>query len=414
MIEEQHYRMRGYLNHMKVVRDPIHGYIELDELMLSLIDTPPMQRLRRIRQLGLSNLVYPGANHTRFEHSLGVMHLATTLTRQIDSVSQQEKDELRVAALLHDIGHGPLSHVTEGFISKYTRQKHEDVLHLLRKGEIAEILDKHGLSPTTIQRHIKGATDLGKVLSSEIDVDRMDYLVRDSHYTGVAFGLVDHVRLIHEMQFYEGKLVVGTGGVKAAESLLVSRFLMHPSVYYHHVSRIAETMCIRAIEELIKDSTIDPMELRQMDDAHLLHIMRLDKGYGGDLARRLEERRLYKRALYVGFNEVTESVLKHRSNIRRLEAEISGMVGIEPTDVLIDIPCSPEIPELKALVKLNGKMVRLDEASYVVAILEKAHWDNWKMGVYTPKEFREDVGKVAKEFFEVKKTTKQFRLTELQ
>lgn len=398
---------------MKVVRDPIHGYIELDELTLSLIDTPPMQRLRRIRQLGLSNLVYPGANHTRFEHSLGVMHLATTLTRQIDSVSRQEKDELRAAALLHDIGHGPLSHVTESLTTQYTRQKHEDVLHLLRKGEIAEILDKHGLSPAIIQNHIKGETDLGKILSSEIDVDRMDYLVRDSHYTGVAFGLVDHVRLIHEMQFYENKLVVGSGGVKAAESLLVSRFLMHPSVYYHHVSRIAETMCIRAIEELIKNNAIKPTELRQMDDAHLLYILRSDDGHGGDLARCLEERRLYKRALYVGFEEVTEGVLKHRGNIRRIEAEIASMAGIDPKDVLIDIPRSPEIPELKALVKLNGRMVRLDEASYVVATLEKAHWDNWKMGVYTPKEFREEVGKAAREFFEVKKTTKQFRLTEL-
>lgn len=405
--------MKGYLNDMKVVRDPIHGYIELDELTLSLIDTPPMQRLRRIRQLGLSNLVYPGANHTRFEHSLGVMHLATTLTRQIDSVSRQEKDELRAAALLHDIGHGPLSHVTEGLITQYTRQRHEDVLHLLRKGEIAEILDKHGLSPTTIQKHIKGETDLGKILSSEIDVDRMDYLVRDSHYTGVAFGLVDHVRLIHEMQFYEDKLVVGAGGVKAAESLLVSRFLMHPSVYYHHVSRIAETMCIRAIEELIKNNAIKPTELRQMDDAQLSHIMRSDDGYAGNLALRLEERRLYKRALYVGFEEVTEGVLKHRGNIRRIEAEIASIAGIDPTDVLIDIPRSPEIPELKALVKLNGRMVRLDEASYVVATLEKAHWDNWKMGVYTPKEFREEVGKAAREFFEVKKATKQFRLTEL-
>lgn len=398
---------------MKVVRDPIHGYIELDELTLSLIDTPPMQRLRRIRQLGLSNLVYPGANHTRFEHSLGVMHLATTLTRQIDSVSQHEKDELRVAALLHDIGHGPLSHVTESFITQYTRQKHEDVLHLLRKGEIAEILDKHGLNPTTIQKHIKGETALGKILSSEIDVDRMDYLVRDSHYTGVAFGLVDHVRLIHEMQFYGDKLVVGEGGVKAAESLLVSRFLMHPSVYYHHVSRIAETMCIRAIEELIKINVIKPAELRQMDDADLLQIMHSDDGYAGNLARRLEERRLYKRALYVGFEDVGEGVLKHRGNVRRIEAEIADMVGIAPTDVLIDIPRSPEIPELKALVKLNGRMVRLDEASHVVAILETAHWDNWKMGVYTPKEFRDEVSKAAREFFEVKRTTKQFRLTEL-
>jgi HD superfamily phosphohydrolase len=108
-------------------------------------------------------------------------------------------------------------------------------------------------------------------------------------------------------------------------------------------------MCIRAIEELIKDNAINPMELRQMDDAHLLHIMRSTDGYAGDLARRLEERRLYKRALYVGFEEVTEGVLKHRGNIRRIEAEIASMAGIEPTDVLIDIPRSPEIPNLRRL-----------------------------------------------------------------
>ena len=244
MIEEQHYRMRGYLNNMNVVRDPIHGYIELDELTLSLIDTPPMQRLRRIRQLGLSNLVYPGANHSRFEHSLGVMHLATMLTRQIDSVSQQEKDELRVAALLHDIGHGPLSHVSESFIIQYTRQKHEDILHLLRKGEIAEILEKHDLSPTSIQKHIKGETDLGKILSSEIDVDRMDYLVRDSYYTGVAFGLVDHVRLIHEMHFYEDKLVV------ASKSGALDSLRSDVGIVYSPGGRIAIAATVNGMREV--------------------------------------------------------------------------------------------------------------------------------------------------------------------
>ena len=126
---------------MKVIRDPVHGYIELDKLALSLIDAPSMQRLRRINQLGLSNLVYPGANHTRFEHSIGVMHLATILTSQIDSVTTNEKNELRAAALLHDIGHGPLSHVTEGIISRYTRRKHDDVKDIINRGEISQILD---------------------------------------------------------------------------------------------------------------------------------------------------------------------------------------------------------------------------------------------------------------------------------
>jgi hypothetical protein len=373
-----------------------------------------MQRLRRLSQLGLSNLVYPGANHSRFEHSLGVMHLATMLTGKIDSVTDEEKEELRVAALLHDVGHGPYSHVTENLTKLYTRQHHEDVHEILKKGELGEILSDNGLNPANIEDHIQGKTDLGKILNSEIDVDRMDYLVRDSHYTGVAFGLVDHVRLINEMKFYENNLVVNAGGVKAAESLLVSRFLMHPSVYYHHVSRIAETMFTRAVDDLIQKKSLNPFELRKMDDSGLLEMIRNDDGYAGELAHQLDNRKLYKRALYVGFDEVGEGVLKHRKNIMRVEAEIASEVGIDAESVLIDIPRNPEIAEMKALVKINNKMLRLDEASHVVSTLEQAHRDNWKMGVYTPKEHREAVGKTAKNFFEVKRTTKQFRLTEIE
>ncbi len=399
---------------MKVIRDPIHGYIELYPLTLSIIDSPQMQRLRRISQLGLSNLVYPGANHSRFEHCLGVMHLAGMLMDKIDSVKDKDKEELRVAALLHDVGHGPYSHVTEGLTRYYTRQRHEDVRNILKKGELGDILSEHGMNPASIEEHIQGKTDLGKILNSEIDVDRMDYLVRDSHYTGVAFGLVDHVRLINEMRFYENKLVVNAGGVKAAESLLVSRFLMHPSVYYHHVSRIAETMFTRAVDDLIQKGSLDPFDLRGMDDTGILEMIRNDEGYAGELAQRLDNRKLYKRALYVGFSEVGEGVLKHRRNIKRAEAEIAEAVGIDPGCVLIDIPKSPEIAEMKALVKLNNRMLRLDEASNVVATLEQAHCDNWKMGVYTPKEYRDEVSIAARDFFDVKRTTKQFRLTEIE
>jgi HD superfamily phosphohydrolase len=399
---------------MKVIRDPIHGYIKLDKLTLSLIDSPLMQRLRRIRQLGLSNLVYPGANHTRFEHSLGVMHLASMLTDRTESVSQDEKDELRVAALLHDIGHGPYSHVTEGLMKHYTRQQHEDIRPIIKNSEVADILNEHGISAAKVESHIKGETDFGKILNSEIDVDRMDYLIRDSYYTGVAFGLVDHERLINEMQFHENNLVLTAGGVKAAESLLVSRFLMHPSVYFHHVSRIAETMFTRAVGDMIQRKLLDPFDLRKMDDAEVFGIIRNDDGYAGELANRLIDRKLYKRALYVGFEEVGEGVLKHRKNTPRIEAELADMVGIDPSEILIDIPGKPDITEMKALVKMNGKMLRLDEVSHVVATLEHAHRDNWKMGVYTPKEHREAVSKAAREFFDAKKGTKQFLLTELE
>lgn len=394
---------------MKVIRDPIHDYIELDDLALALIETPQVQRLRRIKQLGFSNLVYPGANHTRFEHSLGVYHLAKHLVKQVD---EQQRNELLAAALLHDIGHGPFSHATEDLIMRYTRKSHEDIEDFLRKGEISDILKEYSISPSAIAAHIRGETDPGQIIHSEIDVDRMDYLVRDAHYTGVAFGLIDHVRLIHELKFNENRLVLNIGGLQAAESLLVSRFLMHPTVYFHHVSRIAESMCENAAQYMI-DGGLDPKSLRRMDDSTFMMEMKKAGGYASEIADRLDNRRLFKRALYTDFNSVNIDVIQLRKNKKRVENEIAQSAGIEPGYVLVDIPEKPDIAEMKAQVMVNGKMLSLDKASNLVASLEKAQLDNWRLGVFTPLEFREKVGIIAREFFEVKKDTRQFKLTEI-
>jgi len=398
---------------MKVVLDPVHGYIELDDLVQDLLFTPQMQRLRRVRQLGFSNLVYPGANHSRFEHSLGTMHLASTLTRSLDSIEEDRKNEIKAAALLHDVGHGPFSHVTENVIDKYTRRRHDDVKEILGKGEIREVLSKYGISPGNLVKHIKGETSLGQILSSEIDVDRMDYLVRDAHYTGVAFGVVDYNRLIKQMNFYEDRLVVDYGGLKAAESLLVSRFWMNTSVYYHHVTRISEAMCSRAVEYMIENKELDPFRLRHMDDIDLVASMRKAAGYAGELSRLLDARKLYKRALYVGLADVGKAVLRHRDRIRRVEKEIAELAGVNPEYVLVDIPKTPEMLEMQAMIKTDHKMIPLNEASHFVSILQEAHMDNWRMGVYSPKEHCEAVGKAARDYFDVKKPLKQFKLSDL-
>jgi HD superfamily phosphohydrolase len=178
--------MHNHSDLMTVIRDPIHGYIELCEVALALIETPRMQRLRRIKQLGLTNFVYPGANHTRFEHSLGTYHLANSLMGGMgdEAGTDDEQTELRVSALLHDIGHGPLSHVTEKIIKLHTGKSHEDILPILRS-DFAEIFEKYSINISRVAKHIKGETGYGAALNSEIDVDRMDYLVRDAHYTGV-------------------------------------------------------------------------------------------------------------------------------------------------------------------------------------------------------------------------------------
>jgi HD superfamily phosphohydrolase len=398
---------------MKVVLDPIHGYIELDDFVQELLSTPQMQRLRRVRQLGFSNLVYPGANHNRFEHSLGTMNLASMLIKNLDSIEDDKKTEIKIASLLHDIGHGPFSHVTENIIDKYTRHRHDDLKEILVKGEIGEILKKYGFSPRNLAKHVKGETSLGQIISSEIDVDKMDYLVRDAHYTGVAFGVVDYHRLINQLDFYEDRLVVEHGGLKAAESLLVSRFWMNTSVYYHHVTRISESMCSKAVEYMIEKQELDPSRLRQMDDIDLVAAMRNATGYAGEIARLLDARKLYKRALYVGLEDVEKGVLKHRDKIQRAENEIAEHAGVDPQYVLVDIPKTPEMLEMRAMIKTDHRMIPLNEASHFVSILQEAHMENWRMGVYSPKEHSKVVGKAAKDYFEVKKSTKQFKLTDL-
>src|SRR5659263_781013 len=309
---------------MKVIRDPIHDYIELDELALSLIETPQVQRLRRIRQLGFSNLVYPGANHTRFEHSLGVYHLAKHLIKQVD---ERQRNELLAAALLYDMGYGSFSHATEEVILRYTRKSYEDIEELLRKGEISDILKEYSLSPRAIARHIRGETNPGQIMHSEIDVDRMDYLVRDAHYTGVAFGLIDHVRLIHELKFNENRLVLNIRGLQAAESLLVSRFLMHPTVYFHHVSRIAESMCHHGAQYMVENG-LDPKLFRRMDDCTFMMEMKKAGGYASEIVNRLDERRLFKRALYTDFHSVNIDVEKLQKSAKRIENEIAQIAGI--------------------------------------------------------------------------------------
>jgi len=287
------------------------------------------------------------------------------------------------------------------------------VEELLKKGETSDVLKEHNLSPSSVARHIRGETYPGQIINSEIDVDRMDYLVRDAHYTGVTFGLVDHVRLIHELRFNDDKLVLNIGGLQAAESLLVSRFLMHPTVYFHHVCRIAESMCTRAAEYLIENEGLTPQSFRRMDDVTFMSEMKAAGGYSAEIATRLDERRLFKRALYTGFDSLNADALKLRGSIKRVEKEIAESAGVPPEYVIVDIPEKPRIHEMKAQVLINSKMVPIDKASSLVASLEKAQLDNWRLGVFTPSEYREKFGIVSREFFEVKKDTKQFKLTDI-
>ena len=387
---------------MTEIRDPVHGYVRLEGLALELADTPQMQRLRWIKQLGLANLVYPGANHTRFEHSLGAYHMAALLTRHL---GLEEEDRLLVgaAALLHDVGHGPLSHATEAALAPFLRTDHESVIELLKRGELREVLDGHGLRAQDIQAFINGS-GLGQIVSGEIDVDRMDYLIRDAHYTGVAYGVIDRLRLLQKMTLHQGQLVVEAGGVQAATSLLISRLLMHPSVYYHHVCRISECMISSGIHRIIEDGA-SAAEVKGMDDVQLFTTLDTAGGYAAEMNSRIRSRKLFKRAVYIGLENLEPSLLRVSDKI--LAQEIAAEAGVDVDYVLVDNPPLPDTIE-GSFPALVGEVVRpLREVSPLVSILERAHRATWRFGVYAPQELQESVARGARRCLNLKKNTVQ-------
>jgi HD superfamily phosphohydrolase len=393
---------------MSPIRDPIHGYIEIKPYVERLLDTKIVQRLRNVKQLGWTNLVYPGANHSRFEHSLGTYYLASRLASEL---SEHERMEIEIAALLHDIGHGPYSHDCEEVIMKYTRRSHSDVRFLLEKPEIAAVLEEFAVSPATIASQIDGKTRAGQIVNGTLDVDRMDYLIRDAYYTGVSYGMVDVEHLLRNIIFYDDTMVLKYRGLKSAEALLMSRFLMYPSVYNHHVGRITGAMYSGALESAIESMQLDPFELQLMDDYEINVRMRNMQGYPADIIRRLNDRNLFKRALYVGFDAVDRNIVRYAKAHREIEGEIARLANVDAGYVIVDIPKVPEFRERNTRVLgENDQLKYIDDVSSMARIVEESYVEDWRMGVYTLPELREKVGRIARDYFNVEKAPKQSKL----
>lgn len=380
------------------LRDPIHGNILLEDWAIDLLDTPAVQRLRRIRQLGTAYLVYPGANHTRFEHSLGAYKLAQDATRAL-RLDESEARPVQAAALLHDVGHGPMSHLFEEALGPEHPHHEEFSRDLVQWSSIADRLKRAGIEPHRVASLIDGQGEYGRIVSGDIDVDRMDYLVRDAHYTGLRVS-VDPERLLAVMELREGHFVVREEGLTAAEALLVARFLMYPAVYFHHTCRAGETMLVAAIRAWRAEGA-RPEDLRLLDDAGLLSALKAGPALARDVAERIEERRLFKRA-FEGTHRAAESdaflegLLRDPQEARRVERELAAACALDPGYVLIDVPPQPLPGEVEArLLRKDGAIVPLREASTLIRSLLEAQRDHWRFWVFAPKESRE---RVATEF----------------
>jgi len=221
--------------------------------------------------------------------------------------------------------------------------------------------------------------------------------VRDAHHTGVPYGTIDHGRLVRELTFVDGELVLDEGNVQTAESLLVARALMNPTVYNHSVARISKAMLRRAAEGLLDapDTDVDAATLQRMDDHDLIVALRSCERTA-TLSRRLDRRDLFKRAVWAEIDDVPGGIIESdHETIRDLEREISDRAEVDPADVILDVPSRPSMTESTTRVMVNGEIRRLGQQSPLVAALRAGQYSQWRLGVYSPPDLRERVGRAA-------------------
>ena len=353
--------------------------------------------------------MYPGANHTRFEHSLGAMSLADKVCKTVD-LADDERLMVCSAALLHDIGHGPYSHASERLRAEFGEFSHDDILPFA--DTLEPLLAEIGCDIREVAGIISGKHRLASIIHGDLDVDRMDYLLRDAHYSGVPYGTLDANRLIQSLFMDdEHGLILKDSGIAAAESLLIARTLMGPSVYYHHVSRIAEEMFLAAGRLHFTKDTID--EFMRMDDAEgTMTLLSSPSSAARDLMMRIRSRRLFKRALYVGRDLVDMPRLTRldASSYLRLHAEIAETAGVEPHAVILDIPPLRKDMQMQVKVKSIHDYVPFEDLVPLLPLMNATRQEQWRLGVYAAEKDVEAVKVAAFSVLGVSRPTKQERL----
>jgi HD superfamily phosphohydrolase len=359
----------------EILRDPVWNNIRIDELTLTLVDTEVFQRLRYVRQLGWTYLVYPGATHTRFEHALGTHHLSrrtlALLGEAEDSTSISEVDQavVRSAALLHDVGHYPFSHALEEIGALH----HEYVARpLITEGSVAAILSSQlgSDAPTKVFDLIRGRSEspLQGLISGSLDLDKIEYLKRDAFMCGVPYGEIDVDRLTNSLVLVDDpetgrrSLGVQEKALSALESLLFAKYQMYRNVYWHHAVRSATAMYKRLVEDAVRTEVVDVQSLARHTDEGLMHTLESDKPT--PLLAALKGRRLYKRAAEWPAAELdadkVEWVATDRKRVAAVENSLAKEFGLAPGDLLLDYPVKTQMLGLDIpVLRRSGKVERL-------------------------------------------------------
>jgi hypothetical protein len=373
---------------MEILRDPLWNNIRLDPLALALLETPVVQRLRYVRQLGLAFLVYPGATHSRFEHALGAWHLAGMAMRLLDErgalagISLRDQQVVRAAALLHDVGHYPFSHALE----EIGVTDHEEVARpLITEGIIGERLrDALGASaPDEVFALIRGESPhpLQGLISGSIDLDKIEYLKRDATMCGVPYGEIDVDRLLNSLVVVpspeSGAPMVGVHekGLSALESLLFAKYQMYRNVYWHHAVRSATAMYKRLVAVALETGAVDPRAVSRFTDEGLL--VHLDTPALVPEARVLLDairvRKLHKRAYECPAatlgEDVGEWIASDYALTRRVEDALARDLELPTGAVLLDFPTKTQMLGVDIpMRRRDGRVEQLTAAGWEGAI----------------------------------------------
>jgi hypothetical protein len=363
------------LRYVAEIRDPVHGYIKITEEERAVIDSPFIQRLRRVHQLAGAYMVYPGGVHSRFEHVLGTMHVAGLIAESIaDKVDLDEEkiQELRLAALLHDVGHGPFSHLFEEVLTDKTGLTHEDMSQrIVLESDVRDILERHGVSSKRMSQLCIGKQKtrpfMNEVIAGGLSADIMDYLLRDSYFTGVEYGKVDIHRVIDCLDVMGDHLVLDQAALYAFEALLIARYEMFKAVYFHRTVRAAELMLAHSMALADDELGLTSLSninryLKLTDEIVVYRLSSLQpKTQKLRLARRLAENYNSRRLVKCVFervmqrkDRVVEKIFSQKRFRNELIEDIARQAGVEPTNVYIDVPTTPSVPHTYTREALNS------------------------------------------------------------
>ena len=360
--------------HLDII-DPIHDFVRVNSNELKIIDTPIFQRLRRIRQLSGAHLIYPGAQHTRFEHSLGVMHMASMAGHVLHEkgiVSSDNIQNLRFAGLLHDIGHGPFSHLFEELLQK-RKMSHEDIgRDIILKTQIGDLISANGFNKKFITELAFGDSKfqfMNEIISGALSADIMDYLLRDGYFTGAEHAKIDHNRLTYSLDVYKNKLALEKSALVNFETMMISRYQMFKAVYFHKTVRAGEVMLLESMylaeEELGLSSTSLNEYLKLTDEVILSKLLNLpERNSKLRIAKKIAtdylNRNLFKSVFEVS---VTGNAIT-KKRMQSIREEVSKKSKVDINEIFVDssntpsIPLTPSKKESKSIIILERDGVK--------------------------------------------------------